>query len=420
MNWVTAARQHVSNTLSKFPKLLFKVSKDFAVDLLCKELEKIPVPFLGTIFSKLIREAAKSEDKGGPRLEDVLQRLQQMKVSDDSFLQGLSELGQDVDRLETIISSVRNDTEIARKRTDPQLVVRDPEYKPKYPQADNELLFSLMNVGGGVIKVPAINLLVEKWEPETKVDYTAIAAPPLILRLKVKLSPDTALYPLLILNNEPYRRFGANSEGAEDICVQMSSEKNARYSVRIRIPYRDQASEQDGELLYPALDKPAILVSFPYAPGWDSKVTPDTMLERGAVLAEITSTFSRARLILEESVPSVNEAQRENLDQRIRETGFLMGSAYIPYVLNRFIPPVTQMIKKENQLNSLKVILELIHQSMRYLEPSRPFDQFDTWAIDSLCNLFDKPEVANSVRAFFSQHDEQSRQKILAEIFESI
>jgi hypothetical protein len=141
MNWVTEARKHVNNTLSRFPKWLLKVSKDFAVDLLCKELEKIPVPFIGTILAKLVREAAKSEDKGGPSVEDVLKRLQQMKVSDDSFLQGLSELGQDMDRLETIISSMRNDTEITRKRTDPQLVVRDPEYKPNYPQADNELLF---------------------------------------------------------------------------------------------------------------------------------------------------------------------------------------------------------------------------------------------------------------------------------------
>jgi len=78
------------------------------------------------------------------------------------------------------------------------------------------------------------------------------------------------------------------------------------------------------------------------------------------------------------------------------------------------------MIKEENQLNSLKVILELAHQSMRYFDPSCPFDQFETRAIDSLCNLVDRPEMTNSMRAFFSQQDEQSRHKILAEILEAV
>jgi hypothetical protein len=69
MNWVTESREHVKKALSRVPKLLFKVSKEFAVDLLCKELEKIPVPFIGTILSKLVKEAAKSESKGGPSSE---------------------------------------------------------------------------------------------------------------------------------------------------------------------------------------------------------------------------------------------------------------------------------------------------------------------------------------------------------------
>ena len=50
------------------------------------------------------------------------------------------------------MSSVKSDTEVTRKRIEPDLVIRDPEYKPNYPQADNELLFSLMNIGAGVIE----------------------------------------------------------------------------------------------------------------------------------------------------------------------------------------------------------------------------------------------------------------------------
>ena len=102
MNWVTEAREQFNKKLAKIPKFLFVVSKDFAVDLLCKELEKIPVPFVGTSLSKAVKEAAKSGGKSGPSIDDVLKLLQEMKTSDNSFLQGLSDLGQDMDRLETL------------------------------------------------------------------------------------------------------------------------------------------------------------------------------------------------------------------------------------------------------------------------------------------------------------------------------
>lgn len=418
MSWVTEARIQVNKALSKYPQIFIVVAKETAVDLLCKELEKIPVPFVGTILSKLLKQALKSKDKAGRSIEDVLKLLQQMKLSDHNFIQGLSEIGEDIDRLETIIASTKNDIEITRKQlTEPKLAIRDPEYKNNYPYSDNELYFSLMNVGAGALKVPEISLFVEKWEPEIKVNYTAIAAPPIILRLKIKLSVGIQLYPLLKLNNEPYRRFGAYSEGAEDVCIQMSSEKNARYYVRIRIPYKDLATEQGGELLYPSADKPALVVSFPYAPGWGRRVTPDNMLERGKVLTEITNTFTKAKSILEEMGPSDDAAYLESIDQGIRETGFSMGLAYIPYVLNQFIPPVAEMIKEEKQTNALKVLFELAHQTMRHCR--RP-GQFDEGAINSLCNLFDKPEARNLVCSLFTQQDEESRQKILTEIFKAI
>ncbi|RZN41529.1 MAG: hypothetical protein EFT35_02200 [Methanophagales archaeon ANME-1-THS] len=367
MNWVTEARKQVEGVLSSFPRSLTAATKETAVESLCKELEKIPVPFVGTILSKALKQALKWEDGRCPTIEDVLRQLQNMQLSDDNFLQGLTRLGEDIDRLNVLIELVEKKVEETKcALTVPELIISEPEYRPKYPLSDNELIFCLMNIGGGAVKVHEINLVIDKWEPETEVNYTAPAAPPIFLRLKVRLSPGTSHYPLLTLNKEPFRRFGAHAEGAEDVWVQMSSEKNARYYVRIRIPYTEIPANNDKELVYPPLDKPPLPVSFPYAPAWDQNITPDNMLERGAVLTEILNTFSKVTLILKEATPSDEIENYESFNQSLSEIGFHMGVYYVPYVLSRFIPPLVQIAQKENRPDVLAVILGLAHQSMRF------------------------------------------------------
>ncbi|OPY15846.1 MAG: hypothetical protein A4E69_00427 [Syntrophus sp. PtaB.Bin138] len=420
MEWLTEARKQVDGILSKFPRDLAEAAKETAVELLSEELKKIPVPLVGTILSKAVKQALKSRAAGGPGIGDVLELLQDMQRSDDDFLHGLTALGEDVDRLNALIGSVVKLVEETKSAlTVPKLIISEPEYNPKYPVSDNELNFCLMNIGGGAVKVPEMNLIVEKCEPETKIDYTAPAAPPIFLRLKVRLSPNTLHYPLLQLNNEPFRRYGAHAEGAEDVCVQMSSETNARYYTRIRIPYKEMTTDQDKELVYPPLDKPPIPVSFPYAPCWDRHVTPDNMLGREAVLTEIINTFGIARLILEETSPSDDAAHYKLIDEKLHEIGFFMGLGYLPYVLDRFIPPVARMIKAEKQYGALKVVLELTHQTMRY-----PRGQFfgggGEEAIEALCDLVDKEDVKRQIREFFQKQDEQSRQEILTKVCEAI
>lgn len=416
MEWVTLARKHVKKTMARFPKLFFKVSKDFATDLLCKELEKVPVPFVGTILSKMVKDAVNPEDKGGPGLKEVLEELHRMKISDDNFVQGLARK-EDVSRLETIIGQELGT--LKETLTKPVLAVRYPEYRAEYPQSENELLFSLMNIGSGAVKVPEIYLSIEKWEPETKVDFTAMAAPPMLLRLQVMLSPDNAKYPLLQLNNQPYRRFGAYSEGAEDVCIQMSSEKNARYRVRIRIPWKDFATDQEAELLYPPANQPPLLVSFVYAPGWNNTITPANMLERRKVLDEIIRAFQNVTAILKASVITEIDEQFEHINQRLRETGFGMGLEYMPFVLNRFIPPVAEMIRLENQMDTLNAVLELVHQTLRFPESVVHFG-FDEQTIDALCELFSKPEISKQIHRFFAEPDEHQRSALLAKISEAI
>lgn len=418
MNWVTKARVQVKEILSDFSYDLAGAAKETAVELLCEELKKIPVPFVGTILSKAVKESLKSKGTGSPGINDVLEQLQRMQLSDDDFLQGLDALGEDVERLNVLIDTVIKLLEETKSElTVPKLIISDPDYRPNYPQSDNELLFCLMNIGGGAVKVPEIYLEFNKWEPETKVVYTVPAAPPIFLRLKVELSPGKSSYPLLQLNNQPFRRFGARSEGAEDIIIQMSSEKNALYHVRIRIPYKDIDTDQVKELVYPSLDKEPLLVSFPYAPGWDNRITPDNMLERGVVLTEIINTFSKAKLILEATEPSDDAAHHETIDKLLAGIGFYMGLGYLPEVLNRFIPPVARMIEEENRPGARKVIFELVHQSMRYSKyPLR----FEDQAIDSLCNMGCYVLHASQIREFFKQQNEQRRLKILTEIFDTV
>lgn len=408
MHWVAEAREHVYKILSEFPD----AAKETAAELLSEELKKIPVPVIGTILSKAVKQATKSKDTGGPGIKDVIQMLQQMQASDDDFLQGLSTIGEDIDRLDALIQSVKAEIEAAKRElTTPKPIISEPNYVPKYPQADNELYFGLMNIGGGAIKVPEIHLIVESWEPEIIVDYTVPAAPPLFLRIKVRLSPDVSQYALLKLNNEPFRRFGPHSEGAEDVCIQMSSETNARYRVRIHVPYTDMATGQAGELIYPAPDQNPLETSFCYAPGWNSSITPANMLARQEILTEIISTFNKATQILEQATPSDNMEQRDLIDERLREIGFFMGVGFMPQVLSRFIPPLTEIARIENRSDVVGIILKLAHQTMRYID--MPIDQF---AVDALCESTGRAETSKQIRRFFTEHDEANRQKYLAEI----
>lgn len=108
---------------------------------------------------------------------------------------------------QTILREIQDTRE---RLTVPKPTISQPDYIPSYPVQDNELRFGLMNIGGGAIIVPEIELITEGWEPEANVDYTVPAAPLPILRLKVELSPRKSLYPLLKLNDEPARRFGAS------------------------------------------------------------------------------------------------------------------------------------------------------------------------------------------------------------------
>jgi hypothetical protein len=416
MKWITEARNHLQRIISGLPSDLAESARETALDLLCEELKKIPIPFVGTLLSKTVEKAFKSNGAEGPSIDDVLNILRQMQLSDDDFQRGLSSIGEDIGRLDTLIQSVKSAIEDTKRQlTVPKPIISEPEYKANYPFSDNELWFCLMNIGGGVIKVPEIELRIEDWDPEIKVDYTVPAAPPIILRLKVRLSPEVLYYPLLKINNEPHRRFGAFSDGAEDICIQMSSTANARYRVRIHVPYRDMSSGAEGNLIYPSPEKSPLEVSFSYAPGWDSSIAPDTMLGREEVLSEIITTFRKATSILEKETLSNERERVVKIDHELREVGLPMGISTFPgltQVLSAFTPPLARMAQLENRTDVFPVILTLAHQLIRY----SPSGLHENPPVDALCDVVGRPDLANRISQLFAERDEPTRQRILDEI----
>ena len=420
MGWIEETRQYMGEIFSKLPDLRV-VGKEAAIELLISELDKIPIPLVGTLLSKMVKCAFESENEGGPEVGVVLEILQEMQESNDGFRAGLTQFGEDTNRLAKHIEYVgKLIAETKEKLTTPKLIISEPELQLHYPISDNEFSFGLMNIGGGALKVPEIEMRIENWEAETEVDYTIPAAPPQFLRLKVRLSPNRRHYPLLKLNNEPYRRFGAFSEGAEDICVQMSSETNARYQIRIQIPYKDADTGKEGKFLYPPTDEKPLEVPFCYAPGWSDDVMPETMLARAAVLSNIETTFSNVTLILAEATPSNNPEDLKIINEKINQTGIPIGIGDFPgltTMLSVFTPPLARMAQLEHRPVVLQVILRFAHQLARYCPPD-PMSGHPP--IDALCEIVGKPELADDILMFFLEQDEFTRNESLTRIVSTI
>ena len=75
----------------------------------------------------------------------------------------------DIDNLENRIFSIEQTVqETNQKLTIPKATVSVPDLNLLYPVQDNEFSFGLMNMGGGAILVPEIELVVEDPTNETR------------------------------------------------------------------------------------------------------------------------------------------------------------------------------------------------------------------------------------------------------------
>ncbi len=414
MTWKTEARLQIQRVLDEYPRRLLGCTKEAAIELLCDELKKIPIPFLGTILAAAVK---RSLSHGTQDLAAILRTLRQMKQSDADLGAGLGYLGEDVERLGTVIQTVRRELETCRRDLlVPNLVIRNCVPINDFPVFKNRLCFSLMNLGGGAVTVPEIYLDVEKWEPKIELDYTAPAAPPAELHLSVWLDPSCTSYPVLSLNNQSYRRFGAFSEGAEDITVYLSTGLNVQYLFRLRIPYQDLSSGAVHELIYPPAEEPPLRMVFPYAPGWQGSVEPTMLLNVADIVKTYAATLDQACRILAASPLADDLTQRERLDQQLRDIGFTMGLDFMTYVLKRILPSVAILAQDTHPRAALCASLRLIHLVLQ--QPYQAFFE-PSWSpetVAALTRLCSHPADVAQVELFFATDSVQEREHVLAHI----
>ena len=278
---IRSSREYLGRMLKKLPSTLKQAASETAIQIICDEIKKLPIPILPTLLAATVKKMLSSSPGGGYSISDVMQLLSKMETSDEAFQEVL-------DEMRISLADVHEDiqvlTELVRNQSRPDFRVLNPKVELDYPVSENKVRFILANTGGGTVTVEELYLDVERWEPATEVDYSVPAAPMAVLFLKAELSVDRAEYPLLALNNEPGREYNAQGAGAETVTLSLSSINNARYWVRVRAPYLDLSTGETQTALYPPEGRDPLMLPFVYAPGWKHIPGPDALLNRTQIL----------------------------------------------------------------------------------------------------------------------------------------
>ena len=341
VSFVKKARDHIASLLGKLPKVLKDQGDEIALQVICDELRKMPVPLLGTLLAATVERVFGTEQGRGETVANAIKMLQAMQTSDEAFQREL-------ERLKIYLPEIKEEiAELERLILDQQvpcLKVVSAKTDLNYPMEDSEIHLVLANTGGGSVTVEEIYLDAEKWEPDTTIDYSVPAAPWAILFLKARLSVDEAHYPLFRLNQALPRIFNERGAGAEKLIIQLSSLHNARYDLRLRIPYLDLASDESGTLYYPPLGEAPIHVSFCYAPGWNNDITPESVLERKKILQDMEMRF-RGILSVFEEVHQSDPSNIQRIDKMLENLDIVPGvqTGRFGSFLEGFVPPLVAM-----------------------------------------------------------------------------
>jgi hypothetical protein len=192
----------------------------------------------------------------------------------------------------------------------------------------------------------------------------------------------------------------------------MSSNANARYHVRVRIPFVDEISGKHGASLYPPEGEQSLLVPFRFAPGWSSDITPESMLDRAGVLSEILHTLSTVSSILEKT----RDDDPDRADEELRKAGIFLGLYRYPYLahmIHAFVGPLSQLSLLENRPDTLGIVLGVVHQLLRF--PSRAA-AIRLPSTEEFLKLTTKSELATLITLFLEEQDEARRKNILEQI----
>ncbi len=347
-----SARGHLRKLLQRLREQTRTTGREMAIDALCGGLESIPVPVLNTALSKTVRGLLSGERGQPASLDDVLELLERMKLSDEEFEYGLQQLDIDLAEIAADVTEIRS---ILQTQALSDLVLRRPETEIRWPMLDNRVSGLLANAGGGTVEVDEIFLDVEGWEPCTTVDYSVPAAPRAVLHLLVELSTSRDEYPLLALNGAEGRIFEERGAGAERVRIDINSRENVKFAFRLRMPYLNIVSDSQGTLVYPPLGEPPLEMAFTCAPGW-RQVDVDLLHEPDQIYRDMRDTLGALAALLPGRAPD-----DEALHQELRQLGvpewLFFGFAGF---LRSFIRPFAQLAARADPEEGLRVIVSLL------------------------------------------------------------
>ncbi|KGK98690.1 hypothetical protein LI82_07525 [Methanococcoides methylutens] len=365
---ISSAQNYIGSMLKNLPQKLKESTGEVALNIICEEVRKMPVPLLGTVLASTIRRTFGEEQGMGRNYSDAIEMLISIQNSTSSFENELRSYNIQMDEIANEISLLRQ--LLMEKKESSCLRMIRPTLALDYPQGDNEIHFILANTGSGSVIVEEIFLEVEEWEPDTTIDYSLPAAPLNFVMLEAKLSIHETQYPLLKLNSEPERTFSAKGEGADKIVINISSLENARYSLRLRIPYFDIVTGESGTLYYPATDEEAFVVPFYFAPGW-KHLEPANLLDRDVIFQELKETFQSILAVFENHPVSNPLREQKNCE--------ILDELQIWYdpensinrtfsFLSIFIPPFVGMAVLEKEQDVVELILKLLCHEAEYFD----------------------------------------------------
>ena len=415
---IESARRHLRSMLDTLAKEAATTGREIALDMVCEGLQSMPVPILNKMLAQTVRRTfGRGRGSEGDNMADIVRLLTEMQQSNEGFEEGVRDLGLDLGQIGADIVAIK---EHLSQQTLSDLRVLNPTISQGWPVFDNRVSMMIANIGGGSVVVDEIYLDVERWEPESVVDYTVPAAPLAELHLKAQLSVRQSEYPLFKINNMGQRIFNERGAGAERLMIDLSSTENARYYLRIRLSYMDLSSGEQRSLRHPALGDPPIILPFCYAPGWH-EVDPGVLQDRPGILSDMESKFS--------GILDLMLKVRQNPDQRTEITAEKSQELGIPtYVLepgifhsflDRFIPALAAIATMEGRQSPLQTILGILALLPTFApEIGYPLTPD---VVDAIAMLANNPELKSLIKGLIDgEQDVSTKERLSGQILGEI
>lgn len=424
VSFVRRSRDHIASLLRGLPEDLGDRGGKIALKILCDGLRSMPVPMLGPMLATTVELMFGRGQGRGNTVNDAIRMLEAMQASDEAFERELQQLGMYLPEIKEQIEKL---TDKLNDQQVPRLQVVDSKIDLNYPYKDNEIHLFLGNGGGGSVIVKEIYIEVERWEPESTVDYSVPAAPLKILSLEAQLSVYQVNYPLFRLNKVGERIFHERGVGAEKLIISLSSLHNARYFVRMRIPYVDMDSHESDTLYCPPQGEPAFIVPFCYAPGWNRDITPESILEREKIFQDMKVKFQRILSIFEDVHQSYSQKGDEievladigaRMDRMLgREDRLFSNPPQIGYFLKSFVPPFVAMAILEKKQEVLEVILKIFCHFLDY-----ELNEYSEIALDieEMVKLTNNPKTEQLLKHFVEETDFSRKMELVSQILAGI